>query len=63
VTTTYFRDTEIDAMCAGLKQNAARVRFLERLGVGVKRKPNGKPRVARERVAVPAPTAGPRWTR
>jgi hypothetical protein len=56
----YFRDTEIDSMCAGLKQNAARVRFLERLGFVVKRKPNGRPLVARVAAAVAAPTAQPR---
>lgn len=40
-------DEEIDMICAGLKQNAAKVRFLQRLGVMVHRRPNGKPLVNR----------------
>ena len=40
-------DTEVDAICAGLTQNAAKVRFLERLDLKVARKPNGRPLVNR----------------
>lgn len=40
-------DAEIDDICAGLKQNAAKVRFLQRLRVVVLRKPNGRPLVNR----------------
>lgn len=40
-------DAEIDDICGGLKQNAAKVRFLQRLGVQVARKPNGRPLVSR----------------
>lgn len=40
-------DDEIDRICAGLRQNAAKVRFLERLGLTVDRKPNGRPLVNR----------------
>lgn len=42
-TLPYFTDTEVDDMCAGLTQDAAKVRFLRRLGLRVDRKPNGKP--------------------
>lgn len=40
-------DSEIDQICQGLVQNFAKVRFLERLGLTVRRKPNGKPLVNR----------------
>jgi hypothetical protein len=40
-------DAEIDAICAGLVQNAAKVRYLQRMGLTVRRKPNGKPLVNR----------------
>lgn len=40
-------DDEVDAICAGLKQNAAKVRYLRGLGVTVERKPNGRPLVRR----------------
>jgi hypothetical protein len=40
-------DSEIDEICAGLKQGYAKVRFLERLGLTVRRKPNGRPLVNR----------------
>ena len=40
-------DDEIDAICAGLVQNAAKVRFLQRLGLTVARRPNGRPLVNR----------------
>ncbi|MEO6922469.1 MAG: DUF4224 domain-containing protein [Bryocella sp.] len=40
-------DGEIDAICAGLRQNAAKVRFLTRMGLIVHQKPNGKPLVNR----------------
>lgn len=65
-------DAEIDAICAGLRQNAAKVRHLERLGITVRRKPNGRPLVNRrhydavcgERGAVGASSgAEPNWGR
>ncbi len=34
-------DHEIDAICAGLVQNAAKVRYLRRMGLTVRQKPNG----------------------
>ena len=40
-------DHEIDEICAGLVQSAAKVRFLKRLGLPVERKPNGRPLVHR----------------
>jgi hypothetical protein len=43
----YLTDAEVDDICAGLKQNAAKVRFLERMGLKVRRKPNGRPLVSR----------------
>lgn len=39
----YFTDAEVDEMCAGLTQNAAKIRYLRRLGLKVDRKPNGRP--------------------
>lgn len=40
-------DAEIDSICAGLVQNAAKVRCLRRMGLTVRQKPNGKPLVNR----------------
>ncbi|MES2888666.1 MAG: hypothetical protein V4739_11715 [Pseudomonadota bacterium] len=40
-------DSEIDEICAGLVQNAAKVRYLRKLGLTVRQKPNGKPLVNR----------------
>lgn len=40
-------DPEIDAICAGLVQNAAKVRYLRSMGLTVRQKPNGKPLVNR----------------
>lgn len=64
-------DEEIDLICRGLTQNAAKVRHLRRLGLRVDRRPNGRPLVARiewARVYGPAATSappaasnGPRW--
>lgn len=68
-------DVEIDRVCAGLSQNAAKVRYLRSLGLRVDRRPNGRPLVARaewerhyatrqapQAVASSAqPSNGPRW--
>jgi len=68
-------DEEIDSICAGLTQSAAKVRYLRTLGLRVDRRPNGRPLVARtewerhyanrqapQAVANPAPPSnGPRW--
>lgn len=40
-------DTEIDRICDGLTQHAAKVRYLTGLGLRVDRRPNGRPLVAR----------------
>lgn len=40
-------DAEIDSICAGLTQNAAKVRYLKRIGLVVYQKPNGRPLVNR----------------
>jgi len=41
-------DEEVDRICAGYKQNAARVRFLKGMGLLVRQKPNGRPLVNRK---------------
>ena len=46
-TLTDLTDAEIDSICAGLTQNAAKVRYLERMGLVVRKKPNGRPLVNR----------------
>ncbi|MBN8493414.1 MAG: hypothetical protein J0M00_18555 [Burkholderiales bacterium] len=61
-------DEEIDAICAGLTQGAAQVRYLQRvLKLPVARKPNGRPLVKRcdwERAQnATRPANGPNWTR
>jgi hypothetical protein len=40
-------DQEIEIICAGLVQNAAKIRYLRALGLTVHRKPNGRPLVCR----------------
>ena len=40
-------DVEIDGICDGYVQNAAKVRFLRGLGLTVRIKPNGRPLVNR----------------
>lgn len=48
-------DAEISEICEPLKLGKAQCRFLERLGMVVKQKPNGKPLLARgefERVMI-----------
>ncbi len=65
-------DDEVDRICAGYKQNAAKVRYLQGLGVRVERKPNGRPLVCRAHYeavrgnltpapAAPATSAAPHW--
>lgn len=64
-------DAEVDEICAGLTQAAAKVRyFREVLRVPVERKPNGRPLVRRvdwERRQPLAqndtPTRGPKWSK
>lgn len=67
----YLTDDEIDGICAGLTQSAAKVRYLrEVLHVPVERKPNGRPLVRRvdwDRLQPEAqndtPADGPNWSR
>ena len=40
-------DSEIDIICDGYVQGAAKVRFLQSMGLVVRRKPNGRPLVNR----------------
>jgi hypothetical protein len=64
-------DEEIDSMCQGLRQNAAKVGFLRALGLHVDVKPNGRPLVSRAHhdavrgAAARQPLQSPvgRWTR
>jgi len=45
--TTDLTDTEIDSICDGYVQNAAKIRYLRAMGLTVHRKPNGRPLVNR----------------
>jgi hypothetical protein len=65
-------DAEVDAICDGLQQSAAKCRYLRSLGLRVERRPNGRPLVARSEwerrlasgqtpQATPAGNA-PKWT-
>jgi hypothetical protein len=40
---SFYTDAEVDAMCDGLTQPAAMIRYLRGLGLRVDRKPNGRP--------------------
>lgn len=58
--TPWLSDAEIDDLCAGLTQNAARANHLRHLGLTVTTKPNGRPLVMRahaERVLSGMPEA------
>lgn len=44
---TDLTDAEIDNICDGYTQNAARVRYLRSMGLTVRQKPNGRPLVNR----------------
>jgi hypothetical protein len=39
----FYTDAEVDELTVGLTQNAAKIRFLKRLGLRVDKKPNGAP--------------------
>ena len=64
-------DLEVDQICIGLVQNAAKIRYLQSLGLIVARRPNGRPLVARaewEKRFVsseqhPSSANAPRWHR
>jgi transposase InsO family protein len=40
-------DAEVDDLCSGLRQNAAKARYLRELGLTVNTRPNGRPLVMR----------------
>lgn len=69
MTTPDLSDAEVDRICSGLTQNAAKVRYLrDVLHLPVARRPNGRPLVRRadwERAQPPAhngrPASGPKW--
>lgn len=43
----FLSDAELQALCDGLEQPAAQLRYLKRLGLHVERKPNGRPLLMR----------------
>lgn len=63
-------DAEIDRICDGYRQAAAKVRYLRSLGLVVARKPNGRPLVNRRHYdevrgsrRVVEPSSEPAWSR
>lgn len=50
MTTPWLSDEEVDGMCDGLVQSAAKLRYLKDLGLAVREKPNGRPLVLRSNV-------------
>jgi len=50
--TPWYTDQEIDDLCAGLSNSAAKVRHLRNMGLTVTRKPNGRPLVMRGQAEV-----------
>lgn len=47
MTDLFLNDDEVDAICAGLTTNAAKIRHLRILGIVVNKKPNGRALVIR----------------
>ncbi len=47
----WYSDEEINDMCQGLTQDAAKVRFLQKKGLTVTRKPCGRPLLMRDHAA------------
>lgn len=45
--TPWLSEAEITDLCAGLKQSAAQIKYLRRIGLTVRFKPNGRPLVFR----------------
>lgn len=43
----WYTDQEVDDLCTGLKNNAAKVRKLRSMGLTVHQKPNGRPLIMR----------------
>lgn len=48
----WYSDQEVDDLCTGLKNNAAKIRHLHSLGLTVSRKPNGRPLVMRSHAEI-----------
>lgn len=66
----FLSDDEIDGLCDGYTQNAAKIRFLRGLGLTVEQKPNGRPLVNRahydqvcghRQLETSGAVEGPRW--
>lgn len=57
-TTPWLSQIEVDDLCEPLKQHAAQVRFIRRLGLAVRTKPNGAPLVMRTHLEEAANPAG-----
>lgn len=64
-------DDEVSSICAGLTRNNAKIRYLQRMGLTVRAKPNGKPLVNRAHYDAvmngsgysrPATARGPVWS-
>jgi len=53
ITSPYLTDSQVDEICAGLTQPAAKIRYLRSLGLRVHRKPNGRPLVWLPEVLLP----------
>ncbi len=47
MTIPFLSDAEVAELCAPLTNGAAQVRYLQRIGLAVQRKPNGKPLLMR----------------
>lgn len=65
---SHLTDEEVADICRPLRQHAARIRYLQGLGLPVERRPDGSPLVRRsdwERQQSSDQTRqrGPRWTR
>lgn len=53
----WLTEAEINDLCTPLTQHAAQIRYIERLGIPVRKKPNGAPLVMRsqfEEILAPA---------
>jgi hypothetical protein len=60
MTTPWLSQEEVDDLCEPLKQHAAQVRFIRRLGIAVRMKPNGAPLVMRTQLEETMNPAGKR---
>lgn len=62
----YLSDGEIAALCRPLRQPAAQLRYLERIGILARRRPDGSVLVLRHHVTTQSQNSarlnGPRWS-